>query len=378
MNDLEQQYEKLKQQLNDGEIDFDQFQNGKKQIEDLKKTAEKAAEDTSNSLSDLFQNWAGSLNDFASKIASQFQDMFSTFQNIQSLMLDAEQNQLDEEQKILDKQKEQVEKAYEKQSDIVQRYKDSINNTEDELKSARGERRLALLDGLAEQREGYLAETESLKKQELEKEKIAKKEEQLKKKQEALEKKRKQQQQKAAIINATINTALGVTQALSAFPPPASWALAAAVGALGAVEIALIASQKYAKGGLLKGPDHEHGGITLGYSRGVRQEAEGGEFITDKATAGYNLGLMEFINMKKRRLNLDDFVEFYSGKAKGHKTNSFGHFSEGGTMPELTDFSDYQAQQPVVVDLTIDSKVSTVDIVNSIDRLTQTRVLAGL
>jgi len=377
-NDLEQQYEKLKQQLNDGEIDFDQFQNGKKQIEDLKKTAQKAAEDTSNSLSDLFQDWAGSINDFAQQIASQFNSMFSTFQNIQSLMLESEQNQLDEEQKILDKQKEQVEKAYEKQADIVQRYKDSINDTEDELKSARGERRLALLDGLAEQREGYLAETESLKKQELEKEKIAKKEEQLKKKQEQLEKKRKKQQQVAAIVNATINTALGVTQALASFPPPASYALAAAVGALGAVEIALIASQKYAKGGLLKGPDHEHGGITLGYSRGVRQEAEGGEFITDKATTGYNLGLMEFINMKKRRLNLDDFIEFYSGKAKGQKTNSFGRFAEGGTMPELTDFSDYQAQQPVVVDLTIDSKVSTVDIINSIDRITQTRVLAGL
>lgn len=379
MADLEADYEKLKAQYNAGDIDFDKFQAGKKQIEDLKKQAQKSAEDTSNSLSDLFQNWAGSINDFAQKVASQFNEMFSTFQNIQSLMLESEQNQLDEEEKMLDKEKDAVEKAYEKQADIVQRYKDAINGTEDELKNARGERRLALLDGLAEQREGYLAETESLKKQELEKEKIAKKEEQLKKRQEQLEKKRKQQQQKAAIVNATINTALGVTQALSAYPPPASWALAAAVGALGAVEIALIASQKYAKGGLLEGNSHKNGGITLGYnSKGIRQEAEGGEYIVNKQTTTENLSLIEFVNSRKRRLSLDDFIEFYSGKAKGTKRSPLNHYADGGTLPELTDYSGIIQNQPLEVNVTVDSSVSVVDIQNALDRLTKTKVLAGL
>lgn len=378
MAGLEADYEKLKARYNAGDINFDQFQAAKKQIEDLKKAAEKSAEDTSESLSDLFQNYAQSVNDFASKIASQFQEMFSTFQNIQSLMLEAEQNQLDQEQEVLDKQKDAVEKAYEKQAAIVDKYKEAINGTEDELKNARGARREALIQDTIEQREAYLKETESLKRQELEKEKIAQKEQQLKKKQDDLEKKRKQQQQKASIVNATINTALGVTQALASWPPPASYALAAAVGALGAVEIALIASQKYAKGGLLSGPSHEHGGITLGYSRGVRQEAEGGEFITDKATTGYNLGLMEFINMKKRRLNLDDFIEFYSGKAKGTKRSPLNYYADGGTMPELTDYSQMVQNQPVQVELSLDSKVSVVDIINATDRVTQTRVLAGL
>ncbi len=378
MADLETEYEKLKQQLNDNEIDFDQFQAGKKQIEDLKKQAKKAADETSESLSDLFQNWAGSVNDFASKIASQFQEMFSTFQNIQSLMLDAEQNQLDKEQEILDKQKDAVDKAYEKQAEIVERYRDKINDTEDELKNARGERREALIDSLAQQREAYLAETATLKQQELEKEKIAQKEEQLKKKQDALEKKRKKQQQAASVVNAIINTALGVTQALAAWPPPASYALAAAVGALGAVEIALIASQKYAKGGLIEGPDHAHGGVKVQTKKGIA-EVEGNEYIVNKKTTTENLSLIEFVNSKKRRLNLDDFIEFYSGKAKYTKSSGSSlKFADGGTMPELTDFSDYQASQPVVVDLTIDSKVSTVDIINSIDRVTQTRVLAGL
>lgn len=378
MADLEADYEKLKEQYNAGDIDFNQFQAGKKQIEDLKKQAKKAADETSESLSDLFQNWAGSVNDFASKIASQFQEMFSTFQNIQSLMLDAEQNQLDKEQEILDKQKDAVDKAYEKQAEIVERYRDKINDTEDELKNARGERREALIDSLAQQREAYLAETATLKQQELEKEKIAKKEEQLKKKQDALEKKRKQQQQAASIVNAIINTALGVTQALASWPPPASYALAAAVGALGAVEISLIASQKYAKGGLIEGPDHAHGGVKVQTKKGIA-EVEGKEFIVNKQTTTENLSLIEFVNSKKRRLNLDDFIEFYSGKAKYSKSNGSSlRFADGGTMPELTDYSQMVENQPVVVDLTIDSKVSTVDIINSIDRVTQTRVLAGL
>ncbi len=47
----------------------------------------------------------------------------------------------------------------------------------------------------------------------------------------------------AGIITATINTALAVTQALGSAPPPASFALAAVAAALGAVEIAAIASQ---------------------------------------------------------------------------------------------------------------------------------------
>ena len=377
MAGLEADYEKLKARYNAGDINFDQFQAAKKQIEDLKKAAEKSAEDTSESLSDLFQNYAQSVNDFASKIASQFQEMFSTFQNIQSLMLEAEQNQLDQEQEVLDKQKDAVEKAYEKQAAIVDKYKEAINGTEDELKNARGARREALIQDTIEQREAYLKETESLKRQELEKEKIAQKEKQLKKKQDDLEKKRKQQQQKASIVNATINTALGVTQALSAYPPPASYALAAAVGALGAVEIALIASQKYAKGGLIEGPDHAHGGVKVQTKKGIA-EVEGNEYIVNKKTTTENLSLIEFVNSKKRRLNLNDFIEFYSGKAKYSKPGSSLKFADGGTMPELTDYSQMVQNQPVVVDLTIDSKVSTVDIINSIDRITQTRVLAGL
>lgn len=378
LSELDKQYEELKRQLNDGEIDFDQFTEGKKQIDSLKKQAKQSAEDTQNSLKDLFQTWAGSINDFAQKIASEFQNLYGTFNEIMSLKYDMEEEALDREQEQLDKETDMVDRAYEKQSEIVQRYKDAINETEDELKTARGERRLALIDGLAQQREAYLQETDALKKQQIEKEKIQKKEDALKKKQDALEKKRKQNQKQQSIINAIINTALGVTQALSAYPPPASWALAAAVGALGAVQIATISSQKYAQGGVLDGPSHSQGGIKVPTKRGM-SEVEGNEFITNKKTTTHNTEMLYYINSIKRKITREDMEKFFDGKGKVSIPASHSlRFASGGQMPELTDYNlkgtiNEQQQLPeirVVAQIT--------DIASQLESYNQIRVLAGL
>lgn len=378
LSELDAQYEELKRQLNDGEIDFDQFREGKKQIDNLKKQAKQSAEETQNSLKDLFQTWAGSINDFAQKIASEFQNLYGTFNEIMNLKYDIEEEQLEREQDRLEKESEMVEKAYDKQAEIVQRYKDAINETEDELKTARGERRLALIDGLAQQREAYLQETEALKKQQLEKEKIQKKEEALKKKQDALEKKRKQQQKQQSIINAIINTALGVTQALGAYPPPASWALAAAVGALGAVQIATISSQKFANGGVLDGPSHSQGGIKVPTKRGM-SEVEGNEFITNKKTTTHNTEMLYYINSIKRKITREDMEKFFDGKGKVSIPASHSlRFASGGQMPELTDFNLKNQIQPQQEEPERTYVVQVVDIANSLDNYQQIQTLAGL
>ena len=378
LSELDAQYEELKRQLNDGEIDFDQFTEGKKQIDGLKKQAKQSAEETQNSLKDLFQTWAGSINDFAQKIASEFQNLYGTFNEIMNLKYDMEEEALDREQEQLERESEIVEKAYDKQAEIVQRYKDAINETEDELKTARGERRLALIDGLAQQREAYLQETDALKKQQLEKEKIAKKEEQLQKKQDALEKKRKQNQKQQSLINAIINTALGVTQALSAYPPPTSWILASAVSALGAVQIATISSQKYANGGVLDGPSHSQGGIKVPTKRGM-SEVEGNEFITNKKTTTHNTEMLYYINSIKRKITREDMEKFFDGKGKVSISPRHSlRFASGGTLPELTDFNlknqiQNQQEQP---EIRVVAEV--VDIANALDNYTRIQTLAGL
>ena len=378
MKEIDEEYEELKRQLNDGEIDFDQFTEAKKQLDSLKKQAQDSARETSESLDDLFQTWASSINDFGQKIASQFQELYGQFNEIMNLKYDMEEEALDKEQEQLDRESEMVEKAYDKQADIVQKYKDAINDTEDELKNARGERRLALIDGLAKQREAYLQETEALQKQQLEKEKIAKKEEALKKKQEALEKKRKMNQKQQSLVNAIINTALGVTQALGAYPPPASYALAAAVGALGAVQIGLISSQKYATGGVLDGASHSQGGIKVPTKKGYA-EVEGNEFITNKKTTMHNTEMLYYINSIKRKITPEDMQKFFDGKGKVSIPASHSlRYAQGGTMPELTDWNLKEQIQPTQQEPERTYVVQVVDIANAMDSYENVRTLAGL
>jgi hypothetical protein len=100
-----------------------------------------------------------------------------------------------------------------------------------------------------------------------------------------------------AIMNAVINTALGVTQALGTLPPPASFIIAALTGVLGGIEIGIIASEpipQFAEGGwvdargMIHGRSHAKGG--------VRMEAEGGEFIVNRVQSSKNAALIEAIN----------------------------------------------------------------------------------
>lgn len=378
MAEIDDTYEELKRQLNDGDIDFNQFEEAKNQLDNLKKNAVKAQEETQYALEDLFENWASNVNSTAQKIADAFNEIYSRLTDIMSLKYDLEEEAINREQEQLDRENDIVEKAYDKQAEVVERYKDRINDIEDELKNARGERRLALIDGLAQQRGEYLKETEALQKQQQEKEKIAKREEALQKQQDALEKKRKILQKQQSIVNSVINTALGVTQALSAYPPPASYILAAAVGALGATQTALIASQKYAQGGELDGPSHAFGGIKVPTKRGL-SEVEGGEFITNKATTKHNVDLLYFINSIKKKVTLDDMEEFFGGKKKVRiPTQNASKYAQGGQLGELPNINLKETLNYTPVQPEIHVVASIVDIANELDNYTNIKVLAGL
>ncbi len=102
--------------------------------------------------------------------------------------------------------------------------------------------------------------------------------------------KRKQFERNKAIkiAEGIINTAAAVLQALANNPPPASYAMAAIAGALGAVEVGVIASEKYATGtesfgdkGPMGGQPHSAGGnpIIDGKTGQKIGEVERGEAI---------------------------------------------------------------------------------------------------
>jgi TP901 family phage tail tape measure protein len=133
-------------------------------------------------------------------------------------------------------------------------------------------------------------------KKDLIKQKYALKEKEIKRKQAEADKKK-------AILDAVVNTAVGVIKAVALSPLTLGMPFAAIVAALGAAQIALIAAQpipKFAKGGavpssdiqgMISGKPHAAGGVLI--------EAEGNEFITRRSQAmkGDNLGLLQAINM---------------------------------------------------------------------------------
>lgn len=86
-------------------------------------------------------------------------------------------------------------------------------------------------------------------------------------------------------IQAIVNVATAVTQALASLPFPANLVAAVTTGAAGAIELGVLESQKsrLAKGGLVNGPLHTSGGVT-GTGAFNNVEVEGGEFVSSRAT----------------------------------------------------------------------------------------------
>lgn len=372
---IEQQKAQLQADLNAKKISFDDFQKAKKQLDEFAEEVKDKTKEMQNNLNQSFNSWMSGIMNTVNQYASVLSGMFDVVNEMYTRELDAQQEALDKKQELLDEELEMLDEQLQKQEEITQGHKDKINSVEDELKSARGDRRQALIDQLAAERK---AADESMKKEKQvteEKKKQAQKQEQLKKEQDALDKKRKEQEKKAAIVQATINTFTAVTNALAVQPWFVGLALSGVALSLGMANVAQIASQKYADGGLLSGKRHSQGGMKI---QGTNMEVEGGEYVTNRASTNANLPLLEYINSNKRTLTKDDLIKFYdNGKTTLINRPMQTKFEEGGQLPQLSVdvkslMNNVQAQQ--------DDRqlvVSVVDIVNQAENLRQVRVLAG-
>ena len=302
------------------------------------------------------------------------QAALDSFQTIMNEVWNAQDTAFDKEQEQLDKLNDELEKKLDEQQEIVQQHKDAIDSIEDELASSRGDRRQHLIDQL----NAEMAAQRAAQKQE---QKIQKEKEAAQKKQDALDKKRKKAQYERDMLQAIVNGAMAVTYAaMNAWPVPAipMMALAAATTA---IQLGIMASNKpYAKGGVLEGPSHKQGGIPVG-NTGI--EVEGKEYVIRKKSTTPNVELLDMINRSERKLNLDDFIDFYtSGRVKKNISSMSPRtrFAEGGTIPTITNdyafddrlltaFEDY-SNRPVYV--------SVVDINNRQDAVKNVQVLAGI
>jgi hypothetical protein len=97
------------------------------------------------------------------------------------------------------------------------------------------------------------------------------------------------------IAQALMNAALAISKVFATTGPPASFVMAGITSAITAAQIATIATQKYARGGMLSGPSHAQGGIP-GFVGNRHIEAEGGEAIINKRSTAKHRKLLSLIN----------------------------------------------------------------------------------
>ena len=131
-----------------------------------------------------------------------------------------------------------------------------------------------------------------------------------------------------AIVNAVVNTAVAVTEAMGA-GPIIGIILAALAAAMGAVQIGIIASQTFAKGGFTgdgKGRRDETGHIPVGI-------VHDNEFVLDKEYTSKNRNELEYIH--KNRIPLADIIKnnqmpimSFNNILGGLQVNSSGQLEE--------------------------------------------------
>ena len=370
MMQIANQKNELVDKLSKGEISFGDFDTAMTELNALGTEAMETAESVKQDLKNLTGEWWGSINQWIQQVGQTMNTILSSLSEIQSnqydKMIDQQEKYIDEYQKMLDKQKE-----------ITQEHASAVDSIEDELSTARGDRRQHLIDQLNAEMAAQRASLAQQKKIEKEKEKAEHKKADLEYAQAVA---RKKMQESQALINAAMAVSMA---AVNNWPIPAipMMSLAAAAGAAqyAAVKSQYIPKPSYGSGGVIQGKSHKEGGVPV---LGGRAEVEGGEFITNKVTTSKNVELLEYINTKRRKINLEDLIEFYGvgSPVKKNIQTVRTKFADGGVVPTLrndisindrllTAFEDY-SNRPTVV--------SVVDIIDRTQQVNDVRVMAGL
>lgn len=206
------------------------------------------------------------------------------YSELEQLAKDSIQRRLDDELDALDRETESKKAALKKQAD------DGV------ISQKTYERRLSEIDKEA------AAKQEELKKEAFEKEK------------------------RLNIIEATINGAQAVAKTLAKYGwTPAGQIMAAMAALQTAAQVAIISSQKYARGGLLQGASHAQGGIK-GSVHGNNIELEGGEVVINKRSSA----------MFRRELSdINSYNGWGQKFAAGGELPKRFKFAEGGQLPSF-------------------------------------------
>ena len=359
-NKIGAETKRLGEKLKSNDITAEQ----KKQIEQLIEMYKQLLSQIGVTLTTIQANTKSATEQFISECNQYVQEVGQSLNSILGSLSEISDNhyqaEIEKQQKYIDK----YEELLNEQKEITQEHASEVNSIEDELSTARGDRRQHLIDQLNAEMAAQRASLAQEKKIEAQK----KKEEQKLKK---LEHDQAVAKKKMQLAQAAINMAMAISMAaVNSWPVPAipMMALAAATGA---AQIAAIQSQNipsYGSGGVIEGKSHAQGGVKV---LGGRAEVEGGEFITNKVTTSKNVDLLEFINGKRKKINLEDLIDFYGGSSSVKKNIQTVRtkFADGGVVPQLR------------TDINLSDRMLTAFEDYSIDRTQQVndvKVMAGL
>lgn len=367
-NNIIEKQKELKKALKENTISAEDFAVEMKTLDDEMKGIDGAVKNVKEASKGLIGDFMQSLQQYIQAVGQAATSIIQSIGEINDAAFE-------KEMEALDKRSEYYEDLLEKQRELTQKYADDVNDIEDELSNSRGDRRQYLIDQLNAQME---AQRESLAQEKM----IEKEQERLDKKRNQLEYENEVRKWNQSKATAAINAALAISAAaVNTWPIPAipMMALATTVGA--AQMAAVLANKpvrKYAEGGLLEGPTHKRGGIPVG-NTGI--EVEGNEFVTNKRTTAQNLALLQFINKKKRKIDLSDMVDFYMNGANKNISNARKtYLADGGQLPMLRNDINISGKLVTTMEqyANRDVVVQVVDIINKADNLKNTQVLAGL
>lgn len=348
-----------------GNMNGEDFLLRQSELDAAENAAMKTLEDLEKKQKEVIPKFMGQIAQYASQLGSALGSMLQAFGDYADQQFE---NTINDIEKDLDKYKELLDK----QKEITEQHKSEVDSIEDELSTARGDRRQRLIDQLNAE---MTAQRASL----AEEKRIEKEEKKLEEKKDREEKKRLEAQKKQQKAQAVINGAVAFMNALAQQPIWLGIAMAAMTAIMTAAQIATIDSQKYADGGVIEGKSHSQGGVKV---LGGRAEVEGQEFITNKRTTAQNTDLLYYINSKKKRLDLGDFIEFYGGESVRKNISSItrSKYADGGQLPTLR--GDIDVNSRLVGALEDYSnrpvQVAVVDIIDKTQQVNDVKVMAGL
>lgn len=358
----------LQEEFEKGLVDKDTYDAATRAFDNIANHIGQKMDETKEKMS--IGNKIGTVIQEAQQYINEIGNGISTILNAVWDAQDAAYNKMiDALDKAIDVEKDK----YDKMDALAEEHKNNMESIEDQIASAQGDAREHLL-------QRYNAEIEAQREALREKKKAEKEQEKLEKKKERMEEEQRKKEHERAVTQAIISAALATLNAYASKPfVPVGLIMGSMAAALGAAQVAIIKNQKYAEGGVLQGKSHAQGGIKV---LDGTAEVEGGEYITNKVTTAKNVDLLEYINAKKRRVNLDDLIEFYGGNSSVKK-NIQGvrtKFADGGQIPMLSNNIELnnglaQAMQEYANRPTV---VSVVDILNGTERVNNVKVLAGL